>query len=478
MNNYSKDILERVVSDRDVRREVTRESHSYFLPIYLSDYIKYESAPFHREMIDLTERTEQKLTAIVAFRGSGKSTIFSLSYPIWAILGKQNKKFILIISQTQIKAKQMLHNIKTELERNQLLKEDLGPFEEPKDEWQSSSIVIPKYDARIMVLSTDQSMRGIRHKSHRPDLIICDDIEDIASTKTQESRDKTFDWFTSEIIPAGDMDTKIIIIGNLVHDDSLMMRIREKIENKEIEGVFKAYPIINTDGKCLWEEKFSTPKSVEKLRKEVISPQAWEREYLLRIIPDDSQIIDPLWIRRYFDLPRNAHALGIYVGVDLAISKDHRADYTAIVPVMVYEKDSKLFLYILPEIVHERLNFMETRHQIKYINLTLESKYKITPKFIIEKVAYQDAIIQQLDEDNIDVDGVAPFGSKRERLQLTVPALSGKQIFFPNNNSKELIQELVHFGSEKHDDLADAFSLVVLDILVNKKPRKKGILLG
>jgi len=329
-----------------------------------------------------------------------------------------------------------------------------------------------------MVLSVDQSMRGIRHKSHRPDLIICDDIEDIASTKTQDSRDKTFDWFTSEIIPAGDMDTKIIVIGNLVHDDSLMMRLREKIEDKEVDGIFKAYPIVDVDGKCLWKEKFSTPESIEKLRKEVISAQSWEREYLLKIIPDDSQIIDPLWIRRYFDLPRNINALGIYVGVDLAISKNHSADYTAIVPVMVYEKESKLYLYILPDIIHKRLNFMETRHQVKYLNLTLESKYKMTPKFIIEKVAYQDAIIQQLEEDRLDVEGLAPLGSKRERLQLTTPALSGKQILFPNENSKELIRELVHFGSEKHDDLADAFSLVVLDVLVNKKPKKRGVIFG
>lgn len=66
----------------------------------------------------------------------------------------------------------------------------------------------------------------------------------------------------------------------------------------------------------------------------------------------------------------------------------------------------------------------------------------------------------------------------RERLQLTTPALSGKQILFTNENSKELIQELVHFGSEKHDDLADAFSLVVLDVLVNKKPKKRGVIFG
>ena len=109
------------------------------------------------------------------------------------------------------------------------MKQDLGPFKEIQDEWRASSIVIPKYDARIMVLSADQSMRGLRHKIHRPDLIICDDIKDIASTKTQDNRNKTFNWFTDEIIPAGDMNTKIVLIGNLVHDDSLMVCFERRL---------------------------------------------------------------------------------------------------------------------------------------------------------------------------------------------------------------------------------------------------------
>jgi len=472
MSKFSPELLERITNDRVVRREVTKESHQYFIPIYLHEYIKYPSASFHTEMIEFTERTDEKLFAVVSFRGSAKSTIFSLSYPIWAILGKQEKKFVLLISRTQVQARQLLHNIKTELERNELLKHDLGPFEEPQDEWRASSIVIPKYDARIMVLSADQSMRGLRHKSHRPDLIICDDIEDIASTKTQDNRDKTFNWFTSEIIPAGDLHTKIVLIGNLVHDDSLMVRLREKIDAGEVSGVFKAYPLINSAGECLWPEKFPDEESLDSLRKEVMNKQAWEREYLLKIIPDDEQIIDPLWIRTYHDIPTDMKRLGVFVGVDLAISEKTTADYTAMVPVLACSRNSELYLYVLPEIVHARMSFPKTCEQIQYLDLKLNSKYKMNPEFIIENVAYQDAVVQHFDKTSIDVEGVRPLGDKRERLNLAATALSGKQVFFPHEGSDKLIQELVHFGSEKHDDLADAFSLVTLDVMVNKKPER------
>lgn len=478
MNNLPPELLERIVSDPLVRREVTARSHGYFMPVYFSEYLKHPSAKFHSEMLEITERTDLKLGVVVAFRGSAKSTIFSLSYPIWSILGVQQKKFVLLISRTQTQARQLLQNIKAELERNELLQQDLGPFEEPQDEWRASSIVLSKYDARITVLSADQSMRGLRHKSHRPDLIICDDIEDISSTKTQEGRDKTFNWFTSEIIPSGDLGTKLILVGNLVHDDSLIMRLKEKIDFGEVSGVFKSFPLIDKYGDCLWPEKFATPESLTELKKEVMSAKAWEREYLLRMIPDEGQIIDALWIRHYHDIPDDMYQLGIYVGVDLAISKNTYADYTSMVPILVCEKDRKLYLYVLPKIVRKRLSFPETCMEIKLLEYKLRTEYLLNPLFFIENVAYQEAIVQQLKEEDVNVEGVRPQGDKRERLSLTATPLSAGQIFFPFGESNELEQELINFGVEKHDDLADAFSLAVLEVLVNRKPKKKGILFG
>lgn len=79
---------------------------------------------------------------------------------------------------------------------------------------------------------------------YRPDLIIADDVEDMASVKTREGRNKTFDWYTSEIIPAGDTNTKRIAVGNLLHEDSLLMRLKDRIDAKEIDGMFYEWPIM------------------------------------------------------------------------------------------------------------------------------------------------------------------------------------------------------------------------------------------
>src|SRR4029077_1827283 len=103
-------------------------------------------------------------------------------------------------------------------------------FQEENDEWGSVSLVFSKLNARITAASSEQSIRGLRHNQHRPDLIVGDDLEDMASVKTKEGRQKTYQWFTGEAIPAGDKNTRTIIVGNLLHEDSLLMHLKRNID--------------------------------------------------------------------------------------------------------------------------------------------------------------------------------------------------------------------------------------------------------
>ena len=233
-------IIQRIVDDREVRLAVTYDSHYLFFHIYLNHYVKYATADFQKKIFGITEDSSKNLAVVIAFRGSGKSTVVTFSYPIWAITGKQQKKFVVIISQTQQQTKIHLDNIKRELESNQLLKREVGPFEED-GQWGSTSLVLPKFNARILAISRGQSIRGMRHGENRPDLIILDDVEDLDSVEKKESRDKTYNWLMGEIIPAGDKNTKVVLIGNLLHEDSLLMRLKKNIEDGKSNGVYRTY---------------------------------------------------------------------------------------------------------------------------------------------------------------------------------------------------------------------------------------------
>jgi predicted phage terminase large subunit-like protein len=460
-NSIDKALLNKMMKDRLVRITITKDSFFYFFHFYYAHYVKYETADFQKEIIHLLEKGNNENLYVVAFRGSGKSTMATTAYPIWAILGKQQKKFCVIFCHTRTQAKQHMMNIKQELENNDLLKKDLGPFQEESDEWGSYSLVFKKHGARITVASTEQSIRGIRHNEHRPDLIICDDVEDVQSAKTREGRNKTYNWLRGEVIPTGDRNTRLILIGNLLHEDSLLMRIKDEIKNGKAKGTFKQYPLLDQDGQCLWTGKYPTENDIEEEKLKVASDVSWQREYLLRIIPSDDQVIYPEWLVYYDELPGEDHQAyrGTYAGVDLAISTKDAADFTTIVSAHVYGRNNKIRVYILPHPIVKKITFPEQVELIKAFKATNMPTHR--DLLFVESVAYQEALPQLLESQGIQAEAIKPKGDKRTRLTLTSTLIKTGKIKFPRKGCEQLIQQLLGFGVEKHDDLADAFSLLV-----------------
>lgn len=467
--------LAAVARDRAVRQVVGRESHYMFFSMYFPHYVKYEIAEFQKEIFRITEDASNKLACIVAFRGSGKSTIVTFSYALWAILGVQQKKFVLIICQTQQQARQHMMNIRRELENNKLLKSDMGPFQEERGgEWAMSSLVFTNTNARIMVASVDQSIRGVRHYQHRPDLLILDDIEDMNSCKTIEGRNKTFDWFTREVIPLGDIGTRTILVGNLLHEDSLMMRLRSKIATGDLRGVFRWYPLLDEDGACLWPAKFNTPEKIEELRRGTANELAWQQEYLLTIVSDSTRVVFPEWICYYDAIPKPDQDLYpmIATGVDLAVKAKETSDYTAMVTAEVHGYGEELKIYILPNPTNARLTFPDIIQNIERLHVMYKSRRKHA--MYVENVQAQDYLVQLLQQKGMPVEGVNPGGNdKRTRIAFTSEAIRSGKVLFPREGAELLIAQLVGFGVERYDDLADAFSMMVNKTIEGRPPRSK-----
>ena len=478
MKNNNKKISE-ILNNQRLRKELACKSHYWFFHIYLSHYVKYETADFQRELFEITEDQNINRAVIVAFRGSAKSTIFSLSYPIWAVLGKQQKKFVVLLGQTYQQVRLMLNNIKREFEMNDLLRKDFGRLEFEADEWRADSIIIPKLDAKISAFSSGESIRGIRHIVHRPDLIICDDVEDLQSVKTKELRDKVSQWFRGDIIPAGDENTKIVVIGNLLHEDSLIIRLKESIEKEEYRGIFRAYPLIDEENNILWPGRYPDKLSIEKLKKSIGDEIAWSREYLLKIISDEGRVVHPEWIHYYHELPdkNKLRPRLIVIGMDLAISEKTTADYTAMVPAYIYGYGEDLKIYILPNIINKRLTFPQTIQEAKILYSLVKCNMK--PKIYVEDVGYQVVTQQQLLIEGMMAEPVKVYGlDKRTRLCLTTDYIKSVKILFPWKGAEILIQQLIGFGVEKHDDLVDAFTLIINKTIETDVPRSSGISLG
>lgn len=461
------DITEHVLKNPHIRIATAKASFELFFNIYLGSFLAFKTAPFQKKMFEIAEASadDEPLSVIISFRGSAKTTIMSLAYPIWSILGKQQKKFVLIISDTQDLAKQRLANIRQQLEHNKLLREELGPFREnPPGEWSAGSVVIQRYNARIMVASREQGVRGVIHNQHRPDLVILDDVENLESVRTKESREKTYRWFTEEIQPLGDKYTKIILIGNKLHEDSLYMRLKAQIHSNERSGRYYEFPV-QIAGNILWPGKYPNQEALDHEKKKIGDSKAWLREYELKIIPEDNQIIYSEWIKFYDELPdMNDSENGVLlIGVDLAISQNSKSHYTAIVSAFIqFMNNKELKIYILTPLINERLDGPDQIEKIMELNTTLPRNPRRT--FYIENVAYQQSLVDHLERKGINVQGVRPKGTKEERLRYVSYMIKNGNVFFPRSGAKDLIDQLVNFGVETYDDLADAFAIILLQI--------------
>ena len=475
MNDQQK-IIKQIQESPDFRKALTKESFSWFFATYFTHYITCPTAEFQKAIMDLLQKDELLKVAITAFRGSAKSTIATLAFPIWAMVGKPSKKYALLVSQTQELSKQILTNIKQELSSNELLMRDFGPFTEVADEWRANSFVIPQYNSRISAISQSESIRGLRHRQYRPDLVIIDDVEDLESVKTKEGRDKLWDWFTGEAMPIGDVGTKIVVVGNLLHEDSLMMRLKESIQLGRMDGVYREYPLIDAKGAIAWTGKYPSMKHIEIKRREVADDSAWYREYLLKFISDDRRIVQKNWPQYWTELPdfTRIHIRMLGIGTDMAISEKASADETALLPFALTGFGDDLKIYVLPYIINKRMNFTDAIKEIKKLCVLLQTDFRRVPIAYIENVGFQAAVSQQLNVEKVLAEPVNISGmNKQTRLEIATPYIRMGKVLFPQRGAEQLVSQIVNFGIEKHDDLVDAFTLIILKILETDRPTYK-----
>jgi predicted phage terminase large subunit-like protein len=181
----------------------------------------------------------------------------------------------------------------------------------------------------------------------------------------------------------------------------------------------------------------------------------------LRLVPDDEQIITRQMIHYYSEIPpllRGEQHYRIVIGVDLAISESDKADFTAIVTLEIRGQDKNMRIYVRPHPFNEHIGFPATVDLLRQMN---DVHYQA--KFYIEETAYQAAVVQTLKQDGLDVVGVNPRADKRSRLNMIASKIEHGTILFPKHGCEELIEQLIGFGVEKHDDLVDALTMAILE---------------
>jgi predicted phage terminase large subunit-like protein len=297
-----------------------------------------------------------RYVALAAPRGHAKSTAVTLCYGLATLLFRE-RKFMLMVSDTEAQASMFLGSLKQELQDNDelidlfgLKRDEKGLVKFIKDS--ETDIIVEFEDGhkfRVIAKGAEQKLRGLNWNGTRPDLIIGDDIENDELVMNKDRREKMRRWFYSALLPALSPHGLVRIVGTILHMDSLLERLmpENQLLTKDkkaylVEEPLRTYTTRRLPWKSmryrahsadftsiLWKERFDAQFFKDKYLDYSAQglPDAYSQEYLNIPIDESTAYFKKTDFLALNDEERKAR-LNYYITVDLAISGSERADYS------------------------------------------------------------------------------------------------------------------------------------------------------
>jgi predicted phage terminase large subunit-like protein len=265
----------------------------------------------------------------------------------------RERRYGIIISDTEDQAAEFLSEIKTELTENEDLIRDFG-VDRLIREAQTDLIVrmVDGHLFRIIARGSEQKVRGRKWRGTRPDIIVVDDCENEELCSSEFRRAKMKKWFYGSVLPCLSDDGIIRVVGTIIHYESLLESMMPDDDDPDtcIEPLRKysfkewaavKYQAHNDDfSLLLWPEKFSELrlKGIQADFARAGEIDTYSAEYRNEPITDDNAFFES---RDFVPIEERdkERLLRWYAACDLAISEKDRRAYSVIMIVAVDDKN-------------------------------------------------------------------------------------------------------------------------------------------
>jgi predicted phage terminase large subunit-like protein len=472
---------------------------------FLPDYFTDEPGRFHQELMQVLEDPEKRLVARVAPRGHAKSTCAALAYPLWCICEGKRRNIVIVTHEASL-ATQFVRDIRNELETNERIIAaygDLCSEAEPKDRrdvgtkgprpstrgMATSGVAMapgtrtkgprPKAPAKprgrtkwseakfttatgitVQAKGSGAGFRGLRTGPHRPDLIICDDLEKDEHVESPEARRKLEHWLRRVVIPALAPDGQLLVLGSIIHYDSLLANLRDRQRfprwDYAVYRALEAQPL--PDGRfqrlALWPARW--PVERLDLERERIGTLAFEQEYQANPIDDSLRVFRPEWLQPYDPDQLVPERLVTLMAVDPATGISG-GDYFAL---WIGSIDTQQGTIYTRELTIERIGVVR---QVERIIAAFEQWRPV--RIGIETVAYQVALKDVLEEESrkrglyMPVVPIQTTANKRARIEGSSPLFANGTFRLPAALDPEIECQFLHFPKARHDDAPDVCAM-------------------
>jgi len=386
-----------------------------------------------------------KKRLLLAPVGHGKSWWAAKVEALHSICYNWDKR-ILIVSKTLAQAKNDSQMIRTEIERNDGLRNDYGL--EPTDRWGDIEFTVKRESNLKEPTVTAAGLYG-QIEGLRPDKIICDDAIDWEATFSEVEREKVRHWFDGTLQARLEPNGEMFVIGTRWHPEDIYAHIAKKPGWK-----VTTYSAILESGAALWPERWSLQRLAEIRADE---GEVWfQFKHMNNPVAMEGAAFKPDWIQYVDSYPDD---MTIIVGVDPAATKKELAksdpDSTAI--VVAGEKQGKIYLLDI-RVVYIDSNYADTIAQS-----VTDWKAK---EAAVESNMFQKLIVRDMQSryPSIPVWAVEHYATdKVTRILDLQPRFQSKQIFVWRGckNLDKFMSEYLGFPTAKHDDIMDALEIAV-----------------
>ena len=256
-----------------------------FAKYFCEEYITENFGGQHETFFSLFRRDERdRHLNILAPRGSGKSTCVARIYPLHCLfyfntyqeLGLPADTFILIVSQAYHQAMDHVIAIKDKIESDDRFVHLMG------DNTWGVRMLRTSDGVQLTSLSVNANLRGLLKGTHRPTLIIKDDVDASDTVINPLQRKKALQWHNTTLLPAGVSGfTNFISIDTLKHPESLasLLRTWPRVRTTHLRAIPNPPDLRHPEHEDLWEqwERLYSDMSVDEDVREARAQRYYEQ---------------------------------------------------------------------------------------------------------------------------------------------------------------------------------------------------------
>jgi len=297
----------------------------FFFQTYLPHYFTQSSPPFHKQL--LKEASRPGINGLAAPRGFSKSTLITFAETLrLAVFGII--PFQIIVKENKDAATDEVASIQLELEENPRIAGDFGKMKKRGD-WEEGDFTTTN-GCRVLALGIGQSIRGKKHRQHRPGRIVIDDPEKDKHVKNPRLVKEQVDWVMEAVYPSLDPEGGIVTwLGTMMSKRGGLARLqgKEKVRSK-------IWAAIDKKGRSLWPARF--PLSKLKEIRALVGSKAWRQEYMNAPGDDPDATFQEWMIKKYKESEvADAVILGTYSACDPSLRESTKHDFKAIINIRV-----------------------------------------------------------------------------------------------------------------------------------------------